>query len=95
MPYLVYKKCPQISDILFNIFKPAFQSGTIPIQWRAAKQWYIPKVKPPQEDQIGDFWMLGLLNVEGKLFFRLLSEKTTQHVIQNNFIDKSIQKGCM
>ena len=96
IPYIVYKKCPQICDTLFNILKRAFREGTIPTQWRAAMQQYIPKVKPPQEDEIDDFRMLGLLNVEGKLFFSLISSEIIQHVVDNNkLINQSIQKGCM
>ena len=70
--------------------------GIIPLQWQSAKEIYIPKVKPPTEHNISDFCPIALLNVEGKLFFSLVSRHLETHLISNNkFINKSVQKGCM
>ena len=52
-------------------------------------------MKPPKEQHIEDFRMLCLLNVEGKLFFSLISNQLTQHMVKNKIINTSIQKGCM
>ena len=35
IPYKVYKKCPQLSRFLFNIFKSCLKHCVVPIQW-----WY-------------------------------------------------------
>ena len=56
---------------------------------------YIPKSKDPDPSKIKDFRPISLLNVEGKLFFSLLSKRIENHIFKNNFINKSIQKGCM
>ena len=70
--------------------------GIIPLQWRSAKEIYIPKVKPPTAHNISDFRPIALLNVEGKLFFSLASRHLETHLISNNkIINKSVQKGCM
>ena len=70
--------------------------GIIPLQWRSAKEIYIPKVKPPTEHNISDFRPIALLNVEGKLFFSLVSRRLETHLISNNkFINKSVQKACI
>ena len=67
-----------------------------PIQWRYAKEIYIPKSKTPSESNIKDFRPIALLNVEGKLLFSLISKRLEAHLIANNsFINTSIQKGCM
>ena len=59
-------------------------------------EFFIPKTKPPSPSNIKDFRPIALLNVEGKLFFSLVSKRLEQHVISNNkFINTSIQKGCM
>ena len=43
-----------------------------------------------------DFCPIALLNVQGKLFFSLVSKRLETHVINNNnFINNTIQKGCM
>ena len=70
--------------------------GVIPLQWQSAKEIYIPKVNPPTAHNISDFCPIALLNVEGKLFFSLVSRRLEKHLINNNkFINKSVQKGCM
>ena len=96
IPYKVYKKCPKINKFLFKIFLSCMNKGIIPLQWRSAKEIYISKVKPPTAHNISDFRPIALLNVEGKLFFSLVSKRLETHLISNNkIINKSIQKGCM
>ena len=96
IPSKVYKKCPKISKFLFLIFQTCFKRCEIPFQWRSTQEIYIPKVSSPSENKLPDFRPIALLNVEGKLFFSLVSERLEAHLIHNNkFIDNSIQKGCM
>ena len=96
IPYKVYKKCPQISAFLFNIFKCCVKKCIVPVQWRYAKEIYIPKSKTPVNSNVKDFRPIALLNVEGKLLFSLISKRLEAHIITNNkFINTSIQKGCM
>ena len=96
IPYKVYKKCPRISKFLFKFFQACFKRCEIPIQWRSAQEIYMPKVSSPSENKLSDFRAIALLNVEGKLFFILVSKRLETHLIHNNkFISNSIQKGCM
>ena len=96
IPYKVYQKCPKISKFIFKIFQTCFKRCEIPIQWRSAPEIYIPKVSCPSENKLSDFRPIALLNVEGKLFFSLISKCLKAHVIHNNkFIDNSIRNGCM
>ena len=96
IPYKVYKKCSKINKFLFKIFQACFKRCEIPIQWRSAQEIYIPKVSSPSENKLSDFRPIALLNVEGKLFFSLVSKRLETHLIHNNkFINNSIQKGCM
>ena len=96
IPYKVYKKCPKINKFLSKIFLSCMNKGIIPLQWRSAKEIYIPNVKPRTEHNISDFRPIALLNVEGKLFFSLVSRHLETHLISNNkFINKSVQTGCM
>ena len=95
IPYKVYKFCPNVCDFLFRLFVSCYKNCVIPIQWRIALEIYIPKVKSPDVNNIKDFRPISLLNVEGKLFFSVLSKRLEEHIFKNNFIDSSIQKGCM
>ena len=97
IPYKVYKKCPKINKFPFKFFLSCMNKGIIPLQWQSAKEIYIPKVNPPTAHNIiSDFCPIALLNVEGKLFFSLVSRRLEKHLINNNkFINKSVRKGCM
>ena len=96
IPYKVYKKCPNVCFVLFRIFKSCFRNAVVPIQWRIASEVYIPKVKNPSIITVKDFRPISLLNVEGKLFFSLISNRLEKHIITNNkFINQAVQKGCM
>ena len=96
IPYKVYKKCPKIMSFLFKIFLSCAKLCLVPVQWRIASEVYIPKVNQPNVNKIEDFRPIALLNVEGKLFFSLISKRMEKHIIhKNQFINTSIQKGCM
>ena len=72
------------------------QTFCIPLQWRYAMEHFIPKTKPSCPSNIKDFCPIALLNVEGKLFFILISKRLVDHIITNkNLINPSVQKGCM
>ena len=84
IPYKVYKKCPKINKFFFKFFLSSMNKGIIPLQWRSAKEIYIPKVNPPTAHNISDFRPIALLDVEGKLFFNLVSRSLEKHLISNN-----------
>ena len=70
--------------------------GIMPIQWQSAREIYIPKVNPPTKHKTSDFRPITLLNVEGKLFFSLVSRRLETYLRSSNkFVNKSVQKGCM
>ena len=83
IPYKVYKLCPNICDYLFCLFKSCFQNCVVPVQWRIATEVYIPKSGSPDPNNIKDFRPISLLNVEGKLFFSILSKRLEKHIITN------------
>ena len=96
IPYLVYKKCPHLSNFLFNIMKSCEKQEVIPIQWRMGHAQFIPKSVETDCKNIQHFRQLSMLNVEGKIFWALISKRIYNYVIRDNkFIDTSIQKGAI
>ena len=95
IPYKVNKLCPNICDCLFRLFKSCFQNCVVPVQWRIATEVYISTSGSPDPNNIKDFRPISLLNVEGKLFFSILSKRLEKHVYNNKLINSSIRKGCM
>ena len=67
----------------------------VPLQWRYAMEHYIPKTRPPCPSNVKDVCPIALLNVEGKLFFSLISKRLVNQIITNNNLNISVQKGCV
>ena len=96
IPYKVYKKCPHLSHFLWCIFLYCQRNAIVPIQWRICFTSYIPKVEDPEPSTISNYRPISLLNIEGKLFFSLVSKRLVAHIVHNNkIIDTTVQKGCM
>ena len=91
VPYLVYKKCPGVLKVLHSLLKSAWTSGSVDKEWQKAEGIFIPKEKVSVD--INQFRPISLLNVEGKIFFAVLAKRLTSYLTQNDYIDKSIQKG--
>ena len=96
IPYKVYKACDDLSRYLYNIMVSCYNSKSVPINWRIAREIYIPKTEEPIVSEISHFRSIALLNVEGKIFFGLIAKRLYDHIIlKNKFIDTASQKGCM
>ena len=91
IPYKVYKKCSKISKFLFKILQAGFKRCETLIQWRSGQELHIPKVRNPSQNRLSDIRPIALLNIEGKLFFSLVSNCLETYLIPNNkFINNSM-----
>ena len=96
IPYKVYKKCPKLASLIFNIMEFVRKDGAIPLRWRIAEGFFLPKVDNPSVDNLSDFRTISLMNIEAKLFWCMVSSRLYKHlVISNNIIDTSVQKGSI
>ena len=91
VPYKFYKKCPEVARLMFNYIKGLWKKNKIPETWRRAEGVLIPKEDKARK--VDRYRTISLLNVEGKIFWKLKSNKITEYIIKNNYIDRSIQKG--
>ena len=69
-----------------------WKNKVISKSWRKAEGIFIPK-----EDgatSVEKFRTISLLNVEGKLYFALWSDRLVTYALANKYIDTSIQKEC-
>ena len=89
--YKVYKMCPRVRGQLAQLLNELWWRGMIPDEWCSADGVYIPK--EGHSESIGQFRPISLLNVEGKIFFSILSRRLTRFVTSNGFIDPSVQKA--
>nr|BAC82598.1 reverse transcriptase [Takifugu rubripes] len=91
VPYRVYKQCPKLLVRFWKIMKVIWRRGRVTTQWRSAEGVWIPK----EEDasKIEQFRIISLLCVEGKIFFKIVSQRLTDFLLKNNYIDTSVQTG--
>ena len=68
---------------------------TYTVQWRIATEVYIPKSGSPEPNNIKNFRPISLLNVQGNLFFSILSKRLEKHIYNNKLVNSSTEKGCM
>ena len=96
IPYKVYKKCKSLANYLFDIIKSAITADKAPLKWRITDGIFIPKVDKPEISNIKDYRQIALLNVEGKIFWSLVSNRLYKYLVDDNEIIKtSIQKGSI
>ena len=91
VPYLVYKRCPGIAKQLWGYLKDLWKKNVLSNTWREAEGVFIPKENGATS--VDKFRTISLLNVEGKIFFSLKADRITTFLMQNRYIDNSIQKG--
>ena len=91
VPYLLYKRCPNVLKRLHKILRGAWSNLKINDQWMSADGVYIPKKQNSTE--INQFRPISLLNVEGNIFFSFMASRLTKYLTENGFINTSVQKG--
>ncbi|XP_062387675.1 uncharacterized protein LOC134076569 [Sardina pilchardus] len=91
VPYVVYKRCPRLLKRLWLIIKAIWRRGRVAQQWRHAEGIWIPKEENSRS--IEQFRVISLLSVEGKVFFSIVSQRMTEFLLRNAYIDTSVQKG--
>ncbi|XP_060589960.1 uncharacterized protein LOC132745155 [Ruditapes philippinarum] len=91
IPYKVYKKCPKLLRTLWSLLRVVWRKGSIPNCWQTAEGCLVPKEK--NSKNITQFRTISLLSVEGKIFFSILAKRMTTYMIENKYIDTSVQKG--
>ena len=88
-----FRKMSENKQCLFKAFQAYFKRCKTPIQWRSAQEIYIPKLSTASDTKLSGFRPTDLFNVEGKLFFSLISKRLETHLTYNNkFVSNSIQR---
>ena len=88
--YIVYQRCPNILRWLWRVSRAIWTKNRVADWWRYSEGVWIPKEENSVE--IEKFWIISLLDTECKIFFCILSRRLTRYIIENEYIDKSVQK---
>ena len=89
--YKVYKKCPKLVTRLAKLVDAAWKKKVIPECWQRAEGCFVPKEENSRN--IKEFRTISLLSIECKIFFAIMSKRLTKFMLDNGYIDISIQKG--
>ena len=89
--YKMYKKCPRLLRMLWKILRGIWKTETVPNSWQRAEGCFVPKEE--QSVNINQFRTISLLSVECKIFFAILARRMTKYMMENDYLDVSVQKG--
>ncbi|KAI8506911.1 hypothetical protein Bbelb_153500 [Branchiostoma belcheri] len=91
VPYKVYKHCPRLVVRLWKALRVVWRRGKVADDWRKAEGVWIPKEE--NAGNIEQFRLISLLSVEGKIFFKIVAQRLIKYLLDNQYIDTSVQKG--
>ena len=83
--------CPKVLTSLWKLQRVAHIKKLIAEDWGLADGIYIPKEK--NSKNLEQFQPISWLNVEGKIFFRVIAKRMRRFVLHNKFVNTSIQKA--
>ena len=89
--YRVYKYCPRLLRRLWRLIRGIWKSKTIPNSWTLAEGCFVPKERNAKS--LDQFREISLLDVEGKIFWAVVAKRLTLYLLENKFVDTSVQKG--
>lgn len=100
IPYKMYKYCERLKRRLWKLLRVAWKKDILADSWLVAEGCFISK----EENSAGikQFRTISLLNTEGKIFLRILAKRLTTFMLDNTYMDTSVQKdgvpgvsGCL
>ncbi|XP_056314571.1 uncharacterized protein LOC130229674 [Danio aesculapii] len=91
IPYKVYKCCERLRRRLWKLLRVAWKKDFLADSWLVAEGCFIPK--EGNSSGIKQFRTISLLNVEGKIFLGILAKRLTSFMMDNGYMDTSVQKG--
>ena len=77
IPFLVYKKCPKVLDVLLLIMNRVWAEKIIPESWQRAV--IVLLAKSEVLDDPKEFRPIALLNAEGRLMFTLMNWELSEY----------------
>ena len=94
--YTIFKKCPSLLPALVKLFNTCWAQSTIPAEWKCAAIKLIPKSSSSEDPSNPDnFRPIALTPCVGKLFSTLLRNRWLRYMVNNKYLDSSLQKAFM
>ena len=90
IPFVVYKRCPQIRARLIQLLRSIWKHGCIPSHDKIAMKFLVAKTT---SRDLKDFRDITLFNASLKALTGVWARKVVTFMTKNNYIDTDIQKG--
>ena len=95
--YVMIKKCKYLMSVYCSLIILAWQkiivdkTDDIPVHWTIAIRKLIAKTDKTDDPSL--FRDINLSNIDGKIFFGIMSKRASKFMTSNGYIDTTIQKG--
>jgi hypothetical protein len=90
IPFVVYKKCPQVRQRLICLLRQLWKSGRIPFADKRAIKFLVAK---SSSTNVEDFRDITLFNTSLKAITGVWGRLVTDFMTKNQYLDTTIQKG--
>ena len=90
IPYLVYKMCPGLRRMLWEICCRVWRERRIPVSWQIARVRLIAKSQDISHPSL--MRPISVLNAEGRLFFTVYERRLSSYLLANGYIQRKVQK---
>ena len=96
VPYKVFKRCPSLSYCLKHLFNLCWISSSVPAAWKSAVIKLIGKSSASVDPTLpSNFRPIALTSCIGKIYTSILRDRWLAYMLENSYLDPSIQKGFM
>ena len=96
IPYQIFKKCPSLDPVLVDLFNCCWTTATIPSAWKTAAIKLIGKSSATEDATTpSNFRPIALTSCIGKLFTTILKNRWLEYMLDNGYLNRSIQKAFM
>ena len=96
MTYLVFKRCPSLATALLDVFNMCWSLQMVPPHWMMGVIRLIPKGAATEAPHLlSSFRPIALTSSVGKLFTSLLKDRWLKFMVENNFLNTSVQKAFL
>ncbi len=96
VPYQIFKRCSSLNAALLGLFNYCWSTSTIPSAWKTAEIKLIDKSSVTEDPQTtANLRPIALTSCIGKLFTTLLKNRWLEFMLENGYLDRSIQKAFM
>ena len=93
VPYTVYKRCSRLRRVIFDILSLLWIDKKVPRDWKIGESVLIAKTEELSDP--AKFRNITKSNTSGKLNMGILADRMMDHMVENNYIDRSVQKGFL